>query len=37
MPLKYYIFEIIMEDGAFAQKSKCSIFYNIVKSIQNLT
>ena len=36
---KYHVglFENIMENGAFAQKSKCSIFHNIFKSIQNLT
>ena len=26
-----------MENGAFAPKSKCSIFYNIFKGIQNIT
>ena len=33
-PLKY-VFENIMENGA-SQRSKCSIFHNIYKSIQNL-
>ena len=30
-------FENIMENGAFAPKSKCSIFHNIFKSIQNFS
>ena len=34
-PLKYHVFENIMENGVFW--SKCSIFHNIFKSIQNLT
>ena len=37
MPMKYHVFENIMENGAFAQRSKCSIFHNIFKSIQNFT
>ena len=46
MPLKYHVFENIMENGAFAlleqmlhfpQKRKCSIFHIIFKSIQTLT
>ena len=32
---KTSVFETIMENGAFAQKSKCSISINIFKSIQN--
>ena len=31
-----YVFENIMENGAFALWSKCSIFHNIFRSIQNL-
>ena len=30
---KYYVFENIMENGANAPKSKCSIFHNIFKYI----
>ena len=33
-PLKYHVFENIMENGAFAP---CSIFHNIFKSIPNTT
>ena len=33
--LKYYVFGNIMENGAFDPWSKCSIFHNIFKSIQN--
>ena len=32
MPLKYHIFDIIMENGAFALWGKCSTFHNIFKS-----
>ena len=34
MHLKYHVFENIVENEAFAQKSKCSIFHNIFKTIQ---
>ena len=34
MPLKYNVFEKVMENGPFAW-SKCPIFHNILKSIQN--
>ena len=38
MPLKYNIFENIMDNGAFAPlRSKCTIFHNTFKSIQNMT
>ena len=36
-PLKYHVFENIMENGAFFFWSKCSIFHNFFKRIQNLT
>ena len=36
-PVSYRLFENIMENRAFAPLSKCSIFHNIFKSIQNLT
>ena len=34
---EYHVFESFMENGAFAHWSKCSIFHNIFKSIQNFT
>ena len=36
-PLKYHIFENIMENGAFAPLDQRSNFHNVFKSIQNLT
>ena len=46
IPLKYYVFENIIENGAFARLSnvgafarlsKCFILHNIFKSVQNFT
>ena len=34
-PLEYSVFENIIENGVLLQWSKCSIFHNIFKSIQN--
>ena len=36
-PFKYYAFENLMENGAFAPKKKSSILHDIFKSIQNFT
>ena len=36
-PLKYNIFENIMENGVFVLLEQSSIFHNIFKSIQNFT
>ena len=36
-PLKYHVFEIIMEDGAFALLEQILNFHNIFKSFQNFT
>ena len=35
--LKYHVFEIIMENGAFALVEQMLHFHNIFKSITNLT
>ena len=36
-PLKYHVFENIMENGAFALKEQMLHFHNIFKSIQTST